>query len=203
MTSAGWGSYDHSKWAFAASVYRLGSQDAVLMQRQSSGGTSEFLIRINADGGLLFDATGAGGSATFRMNASTFTVNTWYNMYFIFDYLNGVSADRMKVYSNGVALTPDTYIAPTEAVQTVTSDTYLGQGRIAGSGFSGYIHQPAFISGNYPAAASIYNAANKFINLKNTANLFSLLNVPQGDIYEDYVLATDWTGTGSASTFTP
>jgi len=86
--------------------------------KKSSGGTEEILVagvnntnytRIGFEGGDELKLFGAASSSTvweIQTSAKFQDFSAWYNFVFAFDTTQGTASDRIKIYVNGVRVTP-------------------------------------------------------------------------------------------------
>jgi hypothetical protein len=202
MAHGDFGSYDRAKFAIAVTVKFDSNSQSFLWSKADSGGNSEFSFYLNTSQRMVFDVKTTGINGFFE-STETFSNSVRYDLYAVFDYLNATSSDRIKIYSNGAALTAFSFLAPDSPAMTTLGSVYIGKTRLGSSIFDGLMNQPAFFSGTIPTPAAIYNADNRLIRLAGQAGLYSYLIGRGGDSREDDVLVADWTANSVAPTLTP
>lgn len=200
QTNANWGSYDRAKFAIMGSfrISDLSVTRNITSKMTGSGASQEYRLEANSSGQLRFVGREASlNTSEFVSATSAIAINTWYSFLIHYDSANAVSADRIKMWINNAAVTASSYTAPAAALQTTTTQVSVGQWD-SGNYMDGLIYSIAFVSGQLPTAANVFNgSAGKLKDLSGLTGLKSLLT--GATAVKDYLL-TDWTNNNAVTT---
>lgn len=200
MTGANFGTaFNRKKLAFSAWVYTQLSPPAgttSIFQAATTVATGALRVQYLTNGKIRGQLSFTGAGSISYDSAVDISDNAWHHIYLKVDTTQATDSERVKLYIDGVSsyggsswpnLDDDT-------VGGGTQDANIGGD--GGNDLTALVYQAAFFENNLPGIGDLYNAGNPK-SVVGLSGLYSYLDVANGTVESDGVIATDWTNNGS------
>ena len=122
---------------------RAGAGSFYIMSTYGAG-QIQFFVLQSATAMTVYMANSVGTQQTMNTISYSFSVDTWYNLAFVYNEAEGSNADKMKVYVNGVLQTNTVAGAALTTLNSSTANFEIGKlGSYTTNEFNGKIDEVA------------------------------------------------------------
>ena len=155
---------------------RAGAGSFYIMSTYGAG-QIQFFVLQSATAMTVYMANSVGTQQTMNTISYSFSVDTWYNLAFVYNEAEGSNADKMKVYVNGVLQTNTVAGAALTTLNSSTANFEIGKlGSYTTNEFNGKIDEVAIWNTTLSASdvSDIFSATST----GKTADLSELATPP-------------------------
>lgn len=196
----GWASINRDKWAISLWYKHATSPTAAkhFIGKRDTNSQPSFELYLDSSGKLRFvtyDASwNAAGSLTTQ--ATFMDYSAWHHLMVHFD-ISLTSADRMKIYHDGVRITSfSSETQPSLSPGNGADAIMIGRFGLGGNYFNGQLYQVAFFSGTNPSVSDVYDSGSPK-NISGVSGLHSLAAALDNNPSRDSKRSGVWTNNGS------